>query len=1751
MRTRLQSNLSRRKRASVTLHTIKMLAILVICLITSVAKAQQPPQPCHITITSDFESQCLLPLEKDDIYNEEPEAIIACQENTVTYTATTNTGGVPVVQWTWNVVGATSWNDNGNGTITVTWSNNTSGQISVEITTAAGYSCTMTQNVKLIEKPTILVNTVPNYTEMGNGDKIIYVCKEGTVEFTELSSTTNSDIVGYSWESDNPTITSASANFRLDSVMDNCKVVHRVYNNCGCYDEEVYIVKVLEGERLKLGCYGTVCHNATVTYTAENPPCDQYSWYVEGGRIEGSQDQQTVTVKWTNPQNGYGILGLDGILCGEHACPSMLSVKIPIIEDTLTIKGQEVACVDEGVIYSIPLFGSTKYTWNIQPTGGATMYDVNGANQKTVVFTQPGTYNITVSYECDFLECGEFTSKPLTVTVKPKLEITGEERICESNSCELKTNPNVAAVWQVADIANNNHIIYTSPSTATFTYQFPHAGKYRVTADNPNYCRPAVFVITVVSAPPAPDANDFDINNPHTACLHSSILLKANPTNPDYTIVWQPTCDDASQPTASGNKVTVDYTNTVCDINAYNYDRVLGCLSATPYVHTVSEFQLAGHSLPTNITVCPGAVLNWSVPNQAGVLYEWQLQSTEQNCASVQGDVYSNSVELLINELVNYPAYFTVTLKREYCTDMTDYHTINITVTNDLQATLTMNVPSQVCQYDNVELSGSGCSNSYEWHIEDNIQHGNPVHYTFNHAGNISVTMKCNPYYSCPNSNYYVSQTAIVNVIAAPPVTTIGYSGGYVYVIPTTLSTADYDFVWGHTTINSNIVSAIPGQWNYTCTVIDHQTQCEKTVSANVEPCQNTLTMTTLTPYDYCTKEISFSVTNATDNITWSITGGDCHVVSTWGDNHENIKLRMKEAGYYTIKARMDGEPCKSGAMLFTINFVPDITFEKACNRIIIHNRSSYIDGTDMIGLRYNTTPMSFPANQGTAYVSVPTGVSTYDFYLTSFDGSPINPWCSLGSVTIGNTTGLQVDIKLENPTNPHYQTCDNRAIKLTASVPAPHSAVSTLWDFDDDSYSSHSNPIYHTFEANEPNYYTVRATVTDENGCSSDGTVHVWSHVNNLTPGVLTPDGDKVCEGTARKLSYTPSTSPATYRWSTGATTTAPTNYTYVNETGDYTVEVENPNYCLSQKMKNVPFKNKPTAVIVTASSIYCEGETIKFYGSPDPDTDSYNFDWEITDLSTGSVSYYTYATVSYTPTHAGSYSVSLYISNTEGCSDNATATITVNPTPAMPSIYFNGNECIDQGAVNLSGTTPSTPPSTINWSNGYTGPNANYFVAGEAQAWYYDINTGCKSEVAKKHIEPQPDFDAVLTGCYEKCKTFFEDHPTLPVWGLTSGREDLLWEWYKNNNFVVGNTLYYPSYYLTLPLTGFGEYYLYTRYHNGNCPMVSPTLTINPKELCDCKDLDVSYTYEWMMDDCKLIYYVIVEVCNNSQREACLEELMYHFEEEYINVVYTDFSPTVLPAGDCYKFKMEIVARQFVPSSVLSFTIFDACNNCTTDFSIDLMPEKIECEMEMNLDIIEINPELSSEVAGYFKFGFNVNPAHNVFDFWTEPPMVIDYSYDGGDVITGLNMIDMSLLTQLVAEDSKVCFYALTCSEEKLCLRKYCMSAKELYDLFIGAGIVHEMAGGKMGDVIGKMEEGRVVEPRLVPNPTTGQVKVIESGEKVVEVEVMDLNGRKMAKFSNTAEFDISNLMTGIYIVRVKTGEREHVSYHKLVKK
>ena len=1748
-------------------RTHRLAALLLMCATGFHATAQAPITPPDtggisapipyqqytVAITGDFESKCLLNGVGHFYHDELSNAIVACQGQEVTYTAHASTGLDNVVSWSWSVVGATSVSSN-NNVATVLWGTDATGELSVTITTASGRTYTFSQTVYLIERPIAAATSVPAY----DPDHVIYVCYGMDVAFTDQSHTENSDIAGYRWEGCGHS--SSSRSFLLNSVTAPCTVTHRVYNNCGCYDEEQFFIHVLEGDPLKISCYGTVCEGSTATYHALSPVCSQYFWSVEGGHIVDGQGTSDITVTWDSPLDGYGTISLDGTLCSQSACQSSLSVRIPIIQDGVTISGQSEACVGEAVMYSVPLYGSTRYVWNITPTAGVDSTPVNQANKMTYKFTAPGTYTISVRYKCDFLACGEFSAESLTVVVRPRLAILGDREVCLSNPATLTTNADPAdnlVTWKVYDIDNGGQPVYSSPTPAALLSSsvIASAGRYRVTAENASYCSEASFILTVKDPPPSPTVAEMDPDNPSVACLNSSILLKATPTNPLYNVLWEPVC---STSTLSGTEVTVNYGSEVCDVNAYYYDRQLQCRSTLPYTHHVEPFVLAQTHLPETLTVCPGTRIVWDddiVPDQEGVLYEWQMEDHYQHCATIEGSIHSGPNTLLIND-INYTLSntigFDVYLFRRYCA-MADTDTVRIFIFPLQTPALSITAPTAVCQHNQVQLSGSGCggTGTLMWHFSDNNHSatGTPVSHTFDHPGDILVTLTCNPYDACGNSRYLPSVSQAVRVIPVPPAHSIGYDGNDVFIEPP-LDPSLYDFIWTPTAPNSNRVTATPDITNYSCLVVSRTTpSCTTTVENEVELCDS-LKLSSL-GIDYCKKEVSFAVAAPPAALEWTVLeGGGSPTIS--GTLNENATIPVSTMGNLVVSVRTKTDPCHSATRLFAVDFLPFFSLENACSAIVIHNNSLYLDASKTIqievgdgnGIVYGH--ISCPVSQNTITYTYPGSGGHFEFTLVDYDGQPLR--CLLGSTDITNSSGLLVDVTSANTVD-ETLTCDNTAILLTASLPSPYTIQQAHWDFDDHGtcLDAYGNSVYHTFRYESSNQqaqtlYNVTVNVTDENGCAHNGGLTIKSHKNCLKDASLEKlnFSNPLCPGNVVTIYYAASGSTpsctATYNWSTSPFLSyVNTHETYY--TDDYSVMVTNDNYCKTEASVNVPFKNQPSALIIPKKYHYCTGETVTLHGEPDL-TNAYTYVWTVCLNGTNQCSSYTTGTVTFPAGNTGcSYTVNMTITNSEGCSAQADpVTITVVAPPTPPSIAIDPNQqCIDQYPVSVVGSDPS---QSLYWSNGEQGSSAEYYYPGPALAYYYDLVSGCRSDSAIVTIPAAPDFDALLTGCYKVCNTL--SITSLPVYGLLPWLQSYGWDWYYDYDPYATSPLGPQPSPLNLPLAGFGSYYLSVNYF-GNCRADSEPLILQKGEPCRCDSVDISYVCKKIdVEKCHLVYEIDVTVCNNSMLARCFNKLTPLFDPLAGNISITSntFSSTTIAAGNCYSFSLTLDVSALDPA-VAAFSLVDKyCANCATDFSIDLMPE-VDCT-QLSTGQILPNGTLSDDNTIYCSFTLNVSGAANVLAVWSEPRRVVNHTL-AGSTLNGLCAFRQADLP----EDGMACVYALVCVNNSLCVYYCCVPAADLLETTKSA------RPGSRGD------EGSATspDPSLLPNPTTGDVSVVGTPDEVVEVLVMEMNGRGMAAFVNTDRFSISALPSGIYIVRVKTRHApdatEKVSYLKLVKK
>ena len=1473
---------------------------------------------CNVYIEPSFDSECILTdiAQEPQLLMSESNCNFVCKNSTVTYTAKGTSGN-----YTWTISGADSYSAQGN-TITVHWGNSTSGMVMVKVETN-GSVCYAELCVVLLDTPRADATSVPAYNNVG-GWKVIEICLGETISFTDNSTATGtSPVTGYYWGS--PYGVSGTADYEITpSQTGTFQVEHRIINSCGCEDVEYYKVTVIDTDiKFELSCYGTVCAGSTHTYTLIEPHCGRYIWSVEGGDIFKGQGTPQITIQWHNTSLGYGVISLDLSGCEATRCP-VNSIRIPIISDNAEITGPELVCVGENVVYEVPLWGSTEYKWSITPQNGVVRQNTyKNANSQIVSFDKTGTYEISVEYYNEFLDCGEFYSLTKTVYVKEKLEIDPERsKICEGAEETFETNMNSSSVWRIYN--SSNQLVFTTTGVS-FTRTFNIAGTYRITANNVNACNTATSIITVAVPPPPLDISA--ISGPNTACPGTSITLTATPTSPLYTVVWEPICLDYKR---SGEKVTIDYDSEVCNINVYQLDKTTGCLSE-PIVYTVKEFVLAPFNISSPINICSGQTLTLSVANQSEVLYHWTILPIP--AASVEGNARNHKVDIIVNHY-NSPT-ITVQLKREYCgTETYDYVTL---IADPIAVSPTIIAPDTICKntsatFTAVDGNGVNIVGYCEWNFNGNPIFGNPVSQPFILSGTNSYTLTYQPPNAC--DPVIVEGTIFVSSVNATITAHIINSTLYFQVAQQ--ENARYVWKKDGSVLQGQDGNIIPISvyGTYCCTVTDTVTNCTDTDCEpyySYTPSYCTFVSIPLKVNKDCNK---YTITATTPppppaSLIWGISPN--YQKNTMSYDLSSVTVNFEVPGIYRIFADAHHNGiCYGNHETVTIGYVPKVDISFDCqNTIRVHDNSLYMtgypvptrtivlkEGSTTIGTQvlnsgqYTATFNTLPPN-----VSVPT---TYTAYMTMDD-------CRVTT----SFTRYPLPVISVSARTPY---CENTPLQLTVTG----TNIDRIeWEFGDSAKLFKGDNVFHTYEG-PARIYTLKVTAYNKNGCKTVYTKAMDIRPHNI-PGDISYD-NMVCMNEQQTIYWKndPLYLSHTYKWSTPPANSGFEHFVY--ESADYDVTVTSDIGCVCQKMKNIPFYHKPTAKISGATT-YCFGEPIALYGDTGEDDVWYN--WKITDPQNNSFPYDA-PNINFTPVIDGTYNVTLTVGNYH-CTSTTNVNVIVYPRSPAPLLELVGNPCADNPPVCLK----SSDGIDLYWSNGYYGQTACFYTEGFVTAYYIDKN-GCPSEYAEHLICPKPNFDALLTGCYEKC---VGEKLQLPVYNFMPRFGNhycppSTYEWFYNGHSIqygdFNNTI---EYLLVYPP---GEHYMTVSYGD-NCVVTSPPLTINAQEKTCCKKekrvIDVSCYIKGEI----LFYDITVEICNRGNTGLYLDELLVN--SEYIIRSWSP-QPVALPPNQCETLHITVEANSFNPSSAL-FTLIDKENGCDVDFSIRLDPKKCMC----GLDIKEID--------------------------------------------------------------------------------------------------------------------------------------------------------------------------------------------------
>jgi len=543
-----------------------------------------------------------------------------------------------------------------------------------------------------------------------------------------------------------------------------------------------------------------------------------------------------------------------------------------------------------------------------------------------------------------------------------------------------------------------------------------------------------------------------------------------------------------------------------------------------------------------------------------------------------------------------------------------------------------------------------------------------------------------------------------------------------------------------------------------------------KTVKVNVQP-TSSFTATT-----EC-EGTATSFTNASSNATsyaWDFGDGN-------GSSMSDPKHTYTSAGSYvvTLKTMHSGGCSSSSSQTVTVNAVPvaSISANTVCQgtATAFGNNSSVASGTMTYSWDFgdgnsstSAAPSHIYANAGT-YVAILTasanGCSDKASVSVKVNANPIVDFKS-DNVCVGNTTSFTNlstgaanytwnfgDASSSTSIHPthKYGSANTYTVQLTgkstegctdsksASVVVyatptvgfsqsdvcvgtgmtfsnSSSSGTSTWDFGD-GYTSTSTIPTHTYK--KSGKFNVTLEVTNAFGCSAQLTKAVTVYAEP-SAGFTASD---VCQGSSVAFNNT-STGASTYAWDFGdSRTSTSANPTHLYATsGTYTVSLvaTSSNGCKNSYSSKVSVNANPTATFVANSP--CLGQAVNFINSSSTGTYSWNF-------GDGSVS--TAQNPSHNYTKAGTYTVVLTVTNSDGCSTTLNRSVKVS---ALPTASFTSKaECTGPEA---SFTNTSTGGSSYAWSFGdgtsstSMSPNHMYANSGSYTVKLVTTNSdGCKA--------------------------------------------------------------------------------------------------------------------------------------------------------------------------------------------------------------------------------------------------------------------------------------------------------------------------------------------------------------------------------------------------------------------------------------
>ncbi|MBI4944760.1 MAG: PKD domain-containing protein, partial [Bacteroidetes bacterium] len=1185
-----------------------------------------------------------------------------------------------------NVAGAT-YNWNGPNSFTSSSQNPTI----AAITTAGNGTYSVTATVGgctgAAGTVSVTINPTPSAPTAGSNSP---VCSGQTLSLTASTSGSPS----YSWSGPN-SFTSALQNPTIGAVTTLASGTYSVFANAGGCIGPVATISVTINQTPSDPAASSntpVCIGGNLSLTASTIGGATYAWIGPNSFTSASQNPTIVGV--TTAESGtYSVTATVAGCTGPVGTTSVVVNPPP---GAPTTGSNSAVCSGNTLSLTASTIASAIYSWSGPNSFTSASQNPTIAGATTAA---TGTYSVTATVPGCITGPAGTTS--VTINQTPSAPTPGSNTpICAGSTLSLTANTIAGATYA-----------WTGPNSFTSASQNPTiagattaaSGNYSVTV-TVSGCTGAAGT-TSVTVNPIPAAPTAGSNSP--VCVGGTLSLTAS-TIAGATYAW----NGPNSFTSAVKNPTVAGVSTA-DAGTYSVNvTVSGCTGPVGTDSVVINPPPGAPTAGSNTPVCSGQTLSLTASTIIGAsTYNW---SGPNSFTSVSQNPTIAAVTTLAS------GTYSVTATVPGCST-SPAGTTTVTI-NQTPSAPTAGNSGPLCTGDMLTLTANTISGAtYAWSGPNSFTSAsqNPIiaSVTTSEAGTYSVVATAS---GC------IGPVGTTSVTIAPPPSapTAGSnapvcSGQTLSLTASTIGGATY--IW---TGPNSFSSALQNPTIASVTTLGSGTY---SVTAKIGSCTGPAGTTSVTINQTPVAPTAGSNSPICAGITLSLTASTVGT-STYSWNGPNSFSSASQnptiagattaaSGTYSVVATESGCTGPVGTTSVTVNPIPAVS-SAGNNGPLCTGTTLSLTANTVAGATYSWNgPNGFTsASQNPTVINVSTSdAGTYSV-----------------SVTVSGCTGPEETTSVTIAPPPAAPTagnnspiCSGNTLSLTASTV---SGATYLWSGPNGFTSASQNPTIAGITTAASGTYSVTATV---GGCT--GPAGTTSVTINQTPTAPTAGSNSpVCEG--NNLSLTASTiAGTTYAWSgpngfTSASQNPVITPAATSDAGTYSVNVTSiANGCVSNTSTVTIIVNTiPAAPVAGNNSTICSGSTLSLTASTIAGA---TYAWSGPNSFTSAVKNPTIASV--TTAASGTYSVYVTVS---GCSGpSGTTSVTINQTPAPPTIGSNSPVC----SGNDISLTANGTGATYNWSgpSSFTSANQNPLITSAAttNSGTYSVTTtsalGCTS--------------------------------------------------------------------------------------------------------------------------------------------------------------------------------------------------------------------------------------------------------------------------------------------------------------------------------------------------------------------------------------------------------------------------------------